>query len=841
MIEYSIVLPVGPNDIKLLQIWKISYDTFINKYIPIVIVSPLSIQSQIKQILYPYFTYITDAELIKDENEQNKSDHNNWMVQQLIKLLVSFKIKTKYYIILDCDVFPKRYISERNLIRDNKIITQIANNDSFQQKFFSLTYSALYNKPKNNKYKTMSPLPSVSPQSFCTKIAREAINFTKSKGNIKQFLDKMDATEYSIYFVYAMETGNYEKYHSYRKDRTHELWPEDEKGSIFNVCNVLKWDPKLLNGPEFFSLIQSNINLPVELIMDMLPFTRPYLFENYDLPLISCLMITKDRLDKVKIAVNCFINQTYPNKELIILCDSDDGTREYIKDLNRSDITYIFPKGSNRTLGDLRNLSVQIAKGDYVAQWDDDDWYHPSRLSVQMYNILKNNMIGCLLGEWILTWPSKNYYGISDYRKDGYEGSMLINKNYLPQYPNKRKYEDTDMMQQYLKNHRHSTIILGKGYEWLYVYLVHGSNTWDTKHFDIMFKGGINFVDRYELGMNNEICGKVITDLLKVPYNGFEYFKPPHNIKTRKTITIIKIITIVIIIVSVILLFIFGIYSKNIVGILSGIILIVIFIMLTRILLHSFKKKQLPKKEQLSMNIPKFIFQTSETKAIPPGMIEAMNSWKTMNPTYKHFFFDNTERRNFMSQYFDNNTIKAYDTLIPGAYKADLWRYCVLYIYGGVYADIKSVCKINLTEIIDSPFISVRDRSTDCIANSFICTVPKHPFLKRAIEISVKNILNNNYGESSLDITGPRVLGRALNDVLGLSQNNKFALGKQNINSYEFTLFEVPKPGEIILRNSKTIIQAKYDGHLEENNNWTISYDEAYYNNPNKDRIFKRL
>ena len=36
------------------------------------------------------------------------------------------------------------------------------------------------------------------------------------------------------------------------------------------------------------------------------------------------------------------------------------------------------------------------------------------------------------------------------------------------------------------------------------------------------------------------------------------------------------------------------------------------------------------------------------------------------------------------------DVLNAYDSLIPGAYKADLFRYLVLYREGGVYLDCKS-------------------------------------------------------------------------------------------------------------------------------------------------------
>jgi len=44
---------------------------------------------------------------------------------------------------------------------------------------------------------------------------------------------------------------------------------------------------------------------------------------------------------------------------------------------------------------------------------------------------------------------------------------------------------------------------------------------------------------------------------------------------------------------------------------------------------------------------------------------------------------------------------EAYDALIPGAFKADLFRYCVLFIYGGVYADIDVMLTSKLEMAID--------------------------------------------------------------------------------------------------------------------------------------------
>jgi mannosyltransferase OCH1-like enzyme len=60
-----------------------------------------------------------------------------------------------------------------------------------------------------------------------------------------------------------------------------------------------------------------------------------------------------------------------------------------------------------------------------------------------------------------------------------------------------------------------------------------------------------------------------------------------------------------------------------------------------------------------------------------------------MNPDFDFVLMDDEQCRDFIRDNFDKKTLEAYDSLVPGAYKADLWRYCILYKYGGIYLDIK--------------------------------------------------------------------------------------------------------------------------------------------------------
>ena len=87
--------------------------------------------------------------------------------------------------------------------------------------------------------------------------------------------------------------------------------------------------------------------------------------------------------------------------------------------------------------------------------------------------------------------------------------------------------------------------------------------------------------------------------------------------------------------------------------------------------------------------IPRYIFQTMETSLIPLEIYtNCQQQWILSNPNYSYFFFDSLDRKNFIKDNFPSYVFKMYNKLIPGAYKADLWRYCVLYKYGGCYIDV---------------------------------------------------------------------------------------------------------------------------------------------------------
>src|ERR1051326_9034576 len=87
--------------------------------------------------------------------------------------------------------------------------------------------------------------------------------------------------------------------------------------------------------------------------------------------------------------------------------------------------------------------------------------------------------------------------------------------------------------------------------------------------------------------------------------------------------------------------------------------------------------------------IPKRIVQTYYSSELIPELYDKVYTLQSLNAEYEYEFFDDVACRSFLEQHFKPIVVEAFDTILPGAYKADLFRYCYLYINGGVYLDIK--------------------------------------------------------------------------------------------------------------------------------------------------------
>ena len=93
--------------------------------------------------------------------------------------------------------------------------------------------------------------------------------------------------------------------------------------------------------------------------------------------------------------------------------------------------------------------------------------------------------------------------------------------------------------------------------------------------------------------------------------------------------------------------------------------------------------------------IPKIIWQTYEVPfdELPEYAKECIKTWKDSNPEWQYRYMDAKERDKFVLENFDSDWYDIFINLRHGVLKADIWRHMVMFKYGGVYADVDTLCK----------------------------------------------------------------------------------------------------------------------------------------------------
>lgn len=114
---------------------------------------------------------------------------------------------------------------------------------------------------------------------------------------------------------------------------------------------------------------------------------------------LTVIAPTFNRPDRHQNLYHAFQHQTYEDKELLVLDDSPTKS-PFFQNLTDSRVTYIYlPPQKNLAI--KRNLSVEMAKGEIIAQFDDDDYYAPTYLEIMVHLLEDADLIK--LSKW-LAW-----------------------------------------------------------------------------------------------------------------------------------------------------------------------------------------------------------------------------------------------------------------------------------------------------------------------------------------------------------------------------------------------------------------------------------------------------
>lgn len=222
--------------------------------------------------------------------------------------------------------------------------------------------------------------------------------------------------------------------------------------------------------------------------------------------------------------------------------------------------------------------------------------------------------------------------------------------------------------------------------------------------------------------------------------------------------------------------------------------------------------------------IPKVIYQTWATKELSDGMNKLSKSWKINNPFYKYIIYDDNDCYEFIKKNFNKDILEAYNNLKYNALKADLWRYCILYLKGGFYADIDTLCMSSLDSFYNkkTELVTPIDFGKKYhLFNAFIGVIPKHPIMKYCIESIVENTKKKTDYKDKRDVAGPGVLGKATNMYLKRDKETVFDyfgyLKLNNDNNIHFLWFRYVDQHILDIKFRKTLFQNKNGNKQIEN------------------------
>ena len=252
--KYTIVIPVNPkSDLNRLFCFLESLKIYL--YLPdvykVYIISSNEMIKKIKEFNFNFLTFI-DEEIIEPLKVSDK-----WIYQQILKLKISKIIKTKYYLIIDDDMFLIKTLYYSDLFYNDCVIYPYEsfphnNPPGYTNTIWWESSCKLLEYPVENLY-NLTNLMSVTPQTMITGLVIELLDKLPKNWECTYF------TEYSLYWIYLIQNN---KEHLYTT-KGNKLLDIDENYNIINykeydncICSIKN---ALLEKKYHFLLIQSNL------------------------------------------------------------------------------------------------------------------------------------------------------------------------------------------------------------------------------------------------------------------------------------------------------------------------------------------------------------------------------------------------------------------------------------------------------------------------------------------------------------------------------------------------------------------------------------------------------
>lgn len=185
--------------------------------------------------------------------------------------------------------------------------------------------------------------------------------------------------------------------------------------------------------------------------------------------------------------------------------------------------------------------------------------------------------------------------------------------------------------------------------------------------------------------------------------------------------------------------------------------------------------REIPLTKKFAGKIPMNFFQTTGHKITGrsdySGVINNLHRInKMLQCNFNYRCLNDDEARDEIRLSGNERLVKAYNDLVSPTYRADLLRYYLLYKYGGIYMDDKSMLRYPLDTNIFAEILNREDCDgflvvvKSCLNPeiAFMASRPGSRVILEVLNRAIGNVENRFYAESPFEITGNKCFQRVL-------------------------------------------------------------------------------
>ena len=168
--------------------------------------------------------------------------------------------------------------------------------------------------------------------------------------------------------------------------------------------------------------------------------------------------------------------------------------------------------------------------------------------------------------------------------------------------------------------------------------------------------------------------------------------------------------------------------------------------------------------------IPKHIFFTYIDINLIPNKV--FDNWKKLHNDYKLIFFNDEDCIYFLIKKFGVDYASYFDKIDHPPHKADFFRLCFLYIYGGIYMDIDIKPIESLNEYFlpykkeDVKFLTSLAMNNSGCFQAIIITTKNNDIIKKNIDVYLDRIKNLKSCSITFCLGGVKIMYDVIKDTL---------------------------------------------------------------------------